>query len=94
MVEGAHKKVINELAKRQKVLKTEMTALVQSQCDGRISEMKDWIQSSMEDKVRVDEVQDALKKITDSFHAKLGNLQENVSVAVTKKYADNCQNIV
>ena len=48
----------------------------------------------MEDKVRVDEVQDALKKITDSFHAKLANLQENVSVAVTKKYADNCQNIV
>ena len=56
MVEGAHKKVINDLAKRQKVAKTEMTALVQSQCDGRISEMKDWIQSSMEDKVRVDEV--------------------------------------
>ena len=56
MVEGAHKKVINELAKRQKVAKTEMTAQVQSQCDGRISEMKDWIQSSMEDKVRVDEV--------------------------------------
>ena len=48
----------------------------------------------MEDKVRVDEVQDALKKITDSFHAKLANLQENISVAVTKKYADNCQNIV
>ena len=48
----------------------------------------------MEDKVRVDEVQDALKKITDSFHAKLASLQENVSVAVTKKYADNCQNIV
>ena len=43
MVEGAHKKVINELAKRQKVAKTEMAALVQSQCDDRISEMKDWI---------------------------------------------------
>jgi len=48
----------------------------------------------MEDKVRVDEVQDALKKITDSFHSKLANLQENLSVAVTTKYADNCQNIV
>ena len=74
MVDGAHKKVINELVKRQKAAKTEMATLVQSQCDGRISEMKDWIQTSMEDKVRVDEVQDALKKITDSFHAKLASL--------------------
>ena len=48
----------------------------------------------MEDKVRVDEVQDALKKITDSFHGKLATLQENLSVAITTKYADNCQNIV
>ena len=48
----------------------------------------------MEDKVRVDEVQDALKKITDSFHSKLSTLQENLSVAITTKYADNCQNIV
>ena len=44
----------------------------------------------MEDKVRVDEVQDALKKITDSFHGKLSALQENLSVAITTKYADNC----
>lgn len=48
----------------------------------------------MEDKVRVDEVQEALKKITDSFHGKLGTIQENLTVAITTKYADNCQNIV
>ena len=42
----------------------------------------------------MDEVQDALKKITDSFHGKLANLQESLSVAITTKYADNCQNIV
>lgn len=48
----------------------------------------------MEDKVRVDEVQDALKKITDSFHGKLASMQENLSIAITTKYADNCQNIV
>ena len=44
----------------------------------------------MEDKVRVDEVQDALKKITDSFHGKLASMQENLSIAITTKYADNC----
>ena len=44
--------------------------------------------------MRVDEVQDALKKITDSFHGKLSTLQENLSVAIMTKYADNCQNIV
>jgi len=53
-------------------------------------ELKEYTVKQLEDKVRVDEVQDALKKITDSFHGKLSNMQENMTVAVTSKYADNC----
>ena len=57
-------------------------------------DMRDFNTKALEDKVRVDEVQDALKKITDSFHGKLATLQESISIAITTKYADNCQNIV
>jgi len=56
--------------------------------------LKDWTEKALEDKVRVDEVQDALKKITDSFHGKLASMQENLSIAITNKYVDNCKNIV
>ena len=85
---------MNELAKRQQTMKSDIICQVQHSLDTCSSELKEWSEKGMEDKVRVDEVQDALKKITDSFHGKLATLQENLSVAITTKYADNCQNIV
>lgn len=90
MVEATHKKVMNDLAKRQQAIKSDVICQVQHSLDNTSAEMKEWSEKSMEDKVRVDEVQDALKKITDSFHGKLSTLQENLSVAITTKYADNC----
>ena len=50
---------------------------VQADIDQCVKAIKEWTERSLEDKVRVDEVQDALKKITDSFHSKLQAIQEN-----------------
>ena len=94
MVEGAHKKVVSDLAKKHSATKAEILSQVQQHLSKGLEENRDWTEKALDDKVRVDEVQDALKKITDSFHGKLANLQESLSVAITTKYADNCQNIV
>lgn len=56
--------------------------------------MKSFTETQLEDKVRVDEVQDALKKITDGFHAKLNLLQENMQVYITGSHAEASQGIV
>ena len=52
-------------------------ANVQTNIDECVTAIKEWTEKSLEYKVRVDEVQDALKKITDSFHSKLQNVQES-----------------
>ena len=71
MIENSQKKILNEVNKRQSVLQTEMMAQVQTNIDECVTAIKEWTDQSLENKVRVDEVQDALKKITDSFHSKL-----------------------
>ena len=71
MIENSQKKILNEVNKRQSVLQTEMMAQVQTNIDECVTAVKEWTDQSLENKVRVDEVQDALKKITDSFHSKL-----------------------
>ena len=76
MVENSQKKIMNEVGKRQTALVTDIMAQVQTQIDECVTAIKEWTEQSLEDKVRVDEVQDALKKITDSFHTKLQNMQE------------------
>ena len=43
----------------------------------------------LEDKVRVDEVQDALKRITENFNYKLENTQENLTQALLTKLAEH-----
>ena len=77
MVDNSQKKVINELGKRITALKAEVMGQVQSDIDQCVKAIKEWTERSLEDKVRVDEVQDALKKITDIFHSKLQAMQEN-----------------
>ena len=74
MVEGAHKKVVSDLAKKQSASKTEILSQVQQHLSKGLEDNRDWTEKALDDKVRVDEVQDALKKITDSFHGKLANL--------------------
>ena len=71
LVENSQKKVLNEVSKRLGTLKSDLKEQVQSDIDQCIKAIKEWTERSLEDKVRVDEVQDALKKITDSFHTKL-----------------------
>ena len=71
MIENSQKKILNEVNKRQSVLQTEIMAQVQTNIDECVTAIKEWTDQSLENKVRVDEVQDALKKITDSFHSKL-----------------------
>ena len=94
MIENSQKKILNEVNKRQSVLQTEIMAQVQTNIDECVTAIKEWTDQSLENKVRVDEVQDALKKITDSFHSKLQNMQETSQQLLQTKYADNCQNIV
>lgn len=94
MVEGGHKKILSDLAKRQQANKSEIAGAVQNQISKTRDEINERCDKSLEDKVRVEEIQDALKKITDSFHGKIATVQESLSVAITTKYADNCQNIV
>ena len=74
MIENSQKKILNEVNKRQSVLQTEMMAQVQTNIDECVTAVKEWTDQSLENKVRVDEVQDALKKITDSFRGKLATL--------------------
>ena len=56
--------------------------------------LKEWTKKEMEDKVRVDEVQDALKKISDTFYVKINSVHESSQQLVNLKYQDNCQSIV
>ena len=77
MVENSQKKVLNEVGKRLSTLQTDIMGQVQADIDQCVKAIKEWTERSLEDKVRVDEVQDALKKITDSFHSKLQAIQEN-----------------
>ena len=77
LVENSQKKVLNEVGKRLSTLQADITGQVQADIDQCVKAIKEWTERSLEDKVRVDEVQDALKKITDSFHSKLQAIQEN-----------------
>lgn len=63
-----------DLPKRYTAMKNDVICQVQHSLDACTSNLKEWTEKAMEDKVRVDEVQDALKKITDSFHGKLASI--------------------
>ena len=56
MVEGSHKKVMNDLAKRQTAIQNDVICQVQNQLDSCTKDVKEWSEKSLEDKVRVDEV--------------------------------------
>ena len=94
MVEAVQKKAVSELAKRQQAIKHEVQEETAQRLSEAIQTLKQHTETQLEDKVRVDEVQDALKKITDGFHAKLNLLQENMQVYVTGSHAEASQGIV
>ena len=94
MVEAVQKKAVGELAKRQQAIKAEVEEETGLRLSEAIGTLKQHTEAQLEDKVRVDEVQDALKKITDGFHAKLNFLQENMQVYVTGSQAEASQGIV
>lgn len=66
MFENSIKRVNNEVAKVKEAAKNE-----------GLSKFKETLDQMLEDKVRVEEVQDALKRITENFNFKLEQISEH-----------------
>ncbi len=83
MFEGNLKKVSQELVKVHDFVRQETQA--------SDKKTKETFERLLEDKVRVDEVQEALKRITESFNFKLETLQENLTQALLTKFSEHFQ---
>ena len=77
LVEKGHKKILKEITSQQINLQNQILGEVTKKNIETEKQLKEWTQSQMDDKVRVDEVQDALKKITDSLYSKITGVQES-----------------
>jgi hypothetical protein len=83
MLENNLKKVSNEVGKLQEASKSELVAAEKK--------TKETVLQMMEDKVRVDEVQDALKRMTESFNFKLEQIQDHYTQIVNTTTSENSQ---
>ena len=83
MLENNLKKMNNELQKVHEFVKLEASATEKKS--------KESMMSLLEDKVGLDEVQDALKRITENFNYKLEQVQDHFADIIQNKLGETSQ---